>query len=154
MKPLDIYHQAKALGLELKASNGKVRVFGNHCPEDFANILREHKSELLDWLARPPCPGWGAIPPADLPLDPAPPSPSPEDRERIISYIFRQGCDRPSPLCAWVVRRECAYYDGPGRHWDCAIHAYAAARDAACWQLSRTESEVWEFLEATAEVSR
>ncbi|MEI6193170.1 MAG: hypothetical protein WCS42_02450 [Verrucomicrobiota bacterium] len=25
--------------------------------------------------------------------------------------------------------------------------AYAAARDAACWQLERAEAEVWELLE-------
>ena len=50
-----------------------------------------------------------------------------------------------------LVRRENAYYDGPGRLWDCALHADAAARDPACSQLSRAESEVWQFLEATAE---
>ena len=60
--------------------------------------------------------------------------------------MLRQGCDRPGVLTAWLGRRETAYYDGPGRHWDCGLICYAAARDTACWQLSRTESEVWQFL--------
>ena len=44
------------------------------------------------------------------------------------------------------VRRESGYYGGPGRKWDCSAFAYAAARDAACWQLNRTEGEVRELL--------
>ena len=31
---------------------------------------------------------------------------------------------------------------------------YAVARDAACWQLGRSELEVWEFLSATEEIAR
>lgn len=60
-------------------------------------------------------------------------------------------CLHKPPLVAWLLRRENAYYDGPGRTWDCGLICYAVARDAACWQLSRVESEVWQFLEATAE---
>ena len=51
------------------------------------------------------------------------------------------------------VRRESGYYGGPGRKWDCSAFAYAAARDAACWQLNRTEGEVRELLEAFAEAT-
>jgi hypothetical protein len=65
--------------------------------------------------------------------------------------MLRQTGDRPGLLAAWLVRRENAYYDGPGQHWDCGLICYAATRDAACWQLSRGESEIWQFLEATAE---
>ncbi len=64
----------------------------------------------------------------------------------MIAYLLNQGCDRPSALTAWLVRREVAYFDGLGRHWDCALHAYAAARDAACWQLNRSERDVLELL--------
>jgi hypothetical protein len=38
-------------------------------------------------------------------------------------------------------------------HWDCALHAYAAARDAACWQLNIDEAGLWLTLEAFAEAS-
>ena len=88
-----------------------------------------------------------------LPLDPTAPRPTPHDRERVIAYLLRQGCDSPGPLTAWLVRRECAYYDGPGRHWDCALHAYAASRDAACWQLNRCEGDLWQLLSAFDECS-
>jgi hypothetical protein len=71
----------------------------------------------------------------------------------MIDYPLRQGAGRPGPLAAWLVRRESAYYDGPGRTWDCAAFAYAAARDAACWQLNRNEREVIEFLEGFAEAT-
>lgn len=33
------------------------------------------------------------------------------------------------------------------RAWDRPLLAYAAARDAACWQLDRTEVKVWSLLE-------
>jgi hypothetical protein len=32
-------------------------------------------------------------------------------------------------------------------NWDSAILNYAATRDAACWQLNRTEAQVWDLLE-------
>jgi hypothetical protein len=89
-----------------------------------------------------------------MPLNPAMPRPTPENRERVIAYLLRQGCDRPGALTAWLVRRETAYYDGPGRQWDCALHAYAAARDAACWQLNRGEGDVWQMLSAIEECSQ
>jgi hypothetical protein len=49
-------------------------------------------------------------------------------------------------LTAWLVRRENAYYCGPGGKWNCGSISYAAARDAACWQLNRSEQDVWDFL--------
>lgn len=143
----DLYLEARRRGLRLAPAGEKLAVYPKgKCPPDFADVLRQHKAELLQWLNSPPCPGWRAIPPADLPLNPAMPRPTPANRERVIAYLLRQGCDRPGPLTAWLVRRENAYFDGPGRHWDCALHAYAAARDAAGWQLRRSEWQVWELL--------
>lgn len=139
----DLYLEASRRGLRLEPVGGKLAVTpAKRCPPDFADVLRQHKAELLDWLSCPPSPGWQAVPSGDLPLNPAAPRPTPHDRERMIAYMLRQGCDRPGQLTAWLVRRECAYYDGLGRHWDCALHAYAAARDAACWQLNRSERDV------------
>jgi len=139
----DIYHEAAKRGLRLQPAGDKLAVMPKgKCPPDFADVLREHKAELMQWLTNPPCPGWQAIPPDGLPINPVMPRPAPESRERMIGYMLRQGCDRTGPLTAWLVRRECAYYDGPGRHWDCALHAYAAARDAASWQLNRSERDV------------
>ena len=154
VKPLEVYHQAFAFGLRLEPSGDRLLVFGEHCPQEFAEVLREHKGELMDWLNRPPCPGFGAVPPDDFPLNPVMPRPTPQDRERVIGFLLRQCCDRSEPLTAWLVRRESAYYDGPGRHWDCASHAYAAARDAACWQLNRGEAEVRELLAEFEETGR
>jgi hypothetical protein len=137
-------------------------------PPDLLAGLREHKPVVIDLLAaetgKPtpeiassasclPRPGWQSLPPGTLPLNPVMPRPTPHDRERMIAYLLRQGCDRPGPLTAWLVRRETAYFEGPGRHWDCALHAYAAACDAACWQLNRNERELWEFLDGVSEAA-
>lgn len=148
MNAIDVLRQAEALGLRLEVAgeNLAVRPKGR-CPEDFVAVLREHKPALLA-LLNPPCPGWGSIPPSDLTLDPALPRPTTENRERLISYFRRQTRDKIQPLMAWLLRRELAYYEGPGRSWDCAAHAYAAARDAARWQLNRTEAEVLVLLQS------
>jgi hypothetical protein len=147
MTPLEIYREAEKRGLRLEPAGDKLAVFPKGaCPPDFAEVLRENKPVLLEWLSNPPSPGWQAVPPTDLPLRSGKPDPSPSARNLVLEYLLRQGCDRPGPLTAWLVCRECAYYDGPGYNWDCCSFSYAAARDAACWQLNRTESEVWELL--------
>ena len=152
MTPRDLIRRAAELGLHLEARGGSLAVYPKgKCPADFADVLRQHKAELLDWLSRPPCPGWQALPPADLPLNPSQPRPTPANHEALIGYLVRQVGERSGPLTAWLVRRESAYYDGPGRHWDCAVITYASARDAACWQLNRTEADLWSFLEAAEE---
>jgi len=155
MTALELYREATKRGLRLEPAGNMLAVYPKgQCPPDFADILREHKVELLAWLSRPPCPGWQSIPPDDLPLDPVMPCPTPENRERIINYLVRQGCDRPSALTAWLVRRECDYYDGLGRKWDCSLFSYAAARDAACWQLNRNERDVLELLSSLASATK
>ena len=155
MTPHDVFLEARKRGLQIAAAGDKLAVSPKGaCPAEFAATLRAHKAELLNWLSRSPCPGWGAVPPAGLPLNPLPPRPKPEGRECVIGYLLRQTDGRPGPLAAWLVRRECAYYDGPGRHWDCALHAYAAARDAVCWQLNRNERDVLELLTGFDECSQ
>jgi len=145
--PLDLFRRAQLLGLTVEADGGDLLVKPrSKCPVEFVDELKQRKGELLHWLSRPPCPGWQSVPPDSLPLNPDTPRPRAHDREKVIGYMLRQGCDCPGKLTAWLVRRECAYYDGPGRHWDCALHAYAAARDAACWQLNRSERDVLELL--------
>jgi hypothetical protein len=75
--------------------------------------------------------------------------PTPARHEAVMAALLRQTGNRPSPLSDWLVRRENAYYDGAGQHWDRGLICYAAARDAVCWQLRRTESEAWQLLEAS-----
>jgi hypothetical protein len=150
MTPHDLYLEATRRGLRLEPAGDKLAVIPRgKCPPDFLEVLRQHKVELLDLLYHPPDSHWPSVPADALPLNPAIPHPASPDRERLIAYVLRQVGDFANPMTAWLVRRECAYYEGPGKHWDCALHAYAAARDAVCWQLRRTESEVWEFLHAT-----
>ena len=151
----DLYVEACRRGLRLQPAGDKLAVMPKgKCPPDFANVLREHKGELLAWLLSPPCPGWGAVPPDNLPLNLTMPRPTPHDRERVIAYLRRQTGDRPGPLCGWLVGRETLYYDGPGRRWDCALLAYAAARDAGCWQLQHDEQGLRESLSGFDECSQ
>lgn len=154
MTAQDLFREASRRGLRLESVGDKLAVTpANLCPPDFAAVLREHKGELLDWLNRPPCPGWQAIPPDTLPLAPIEPRPTPHDRQRMIDYLLRQGADRPGALTNWLVRRECDYYEGPGQQWACSAFAYAAARDAACWQLNRSEREVLDLVAGFEEVA-
>lgn len=148
MKPLDLYHQAQSFGLRLEPRGvDKLAVIpADRCPPEFADLLRQHKPELLAWLTHPPCPGWQAVPPADLPLNPVEPRPARADARRVMDYLMRQIGDTVGPLCEWCLRRELAYWNT--YRWldhDCA---YAAARDAACWQLKRDEAEVWERMQS------
>jgi hypothetical protein len=109
-------------------------------------VLRQHKAELLAWLSRLPCPGWQAVPPSDLRLLSIMPRPTTPNRERVIGYLLRQIGGKPCALAEWIERREQSYYDGPGRHWNCGTLAYCAAIDCACWQLNRSEGDIWELL--------
>jgi len=61
----EIYHRAVALGLRLEPRGDKLAVIpANRCPPDFADVLRQHKGELLVLLeARvdgltPDCAPW------------------------------------------------------------------------------------------------
>jgi len=151
MTPHDLYLEATRHGLRLAPAGDKLAVYPKgHCPADLAEVLRRHKTELLNWLTQGSSPGWQAVPPADIPLNSLPPRPTPAKRETVIAYLLRQTGDRPGPLSAWLLRRENAYYDGPGRMWDCGLICYAAARDAACWQLNRGEADVLELLSGFA----
>ena len=145
MTAAEVYHRARQLGFQIEPRpGGKLAVIpGDNVPPDLLDAVKAHKAALLAWLNRPPCPGWQSVPPPDLPLNPAMPRPTAQDRERVIAYLRRQTGDRPGPLAAWLVRRECLCYDGPGRSWDCALFAYAAARDCACWQLGCNERGLW-----------
>ena len=167
---VQLFDRATELGLRLERRGNMLAVIPKgKCPPDFASVLRQHKRELLDlletkpvaprtdetpFLSRPPCPGWQSVPPNQLPLNLATPRPTPRDRQRVIAYVSRQASDRPSQLTAWLVTRENVYYDGPGSKWDCGLICYAAARDAACWQLNRSERDVLELLSGFDECSR
>ena len=46
----EVYEKALSLGLTLEPNGDRLLVYGDRCPPDFADVLREHKRELLDWL--------------------------------------------------------------------------------------------------------
>lgn len=46
----EIFNRAATLGLQLKPDGDQLLVFGDRCPADFADALRQHKRELLDLL--------------------------------------------------------------------------------------------------------
>ena len=143
-----LLNRADHLGLTLEPRGGKLAVTpGNRCPPELVDSLREHKAEILALLSRPREPGWHVVPPDSLKLNESTPQPTPWEREQVIGYLLRQTGGAPGPLTKWLVLRECAYFDGPGRNWDCALHAYAAARDAACWQTGREEVDLLDLID-------
>lgn len=152
MKAADLYRQAAELGLRLERRGDQLGVApATKCPPEFADVLRQHKADLLQWLNSPHCPGWQATPPHDLPLNLERPRPGPEHARLVMDFVVRQinGLD---VHCEWCLKRETAYWDG--FHWPVQACCYASARDAACWQLARTEQELWSFLGGLNEVAK
>lgn len=148
-----IVDELSKLGLRLDTDGVHLRVCSPasvkaELPVHLVEALKVHKAEIIHWLQKPLCPGWGAVPPSNLPLNPVCPKPTPEQWRLVIGYLIRQTGGEPCPLAEWLGRRECAYYDGPGKHWDDAAICYAAARDAATWQLRRSECETLQTLAA------
>jgi hypothetical protein len=144
--PPEVYRKAQALGLTVGVDGADLVVKpASKCPVEFVAELKRHKAELLRWLFSTPS-RWQAVPPNRLPLDLVKPRATVEDRERVIAYLLCQLNDQAGALVTWLANRSQAYYDGGGRRWDCGLHMYAAARDAACWQLARKEPQVWEWL--------
>ena len=141
----DLLQRARGLGLQLepRAAGGLAIRPASKLPPDLAADLRCHKAEVISLLNS--CRGWQSVPPSDLPLVALKPNPTTAQRELVIAYHSRQ-CGKPQ-LREWLTRRKSAYYTTIGKTWDCGLLAYAAARDAACWQLDRTEAEVWNLLE-------
>src|SRR6266446_569976 len=63
--PVQLCEQATRLGLRLEPRGDKLAVIpANRCPPDFADVLREHKRELLNFLETltvklpPDCISW------------------------------------------------------------------------------------------------
>ena len=147
MTPPELCDEAARLGLRLEPAGDKLAVLPKErCPPDFADVLRANKTVLTGNCSSRSRPGHGTVPPASLSLVSLCPRPSIRTRELVIHYLLRQTGDKPGQLAAWLVHREARYFDGPGGTWDCGALAYAAARDAACWQLRRSEQEVWQLL--------
>jgi hypothetical protein len=134
MKTSELIQTVEGMGCRFipKGATGLAVTNPDRIPSELIAVLRERKPEILAAI-RPPCPGWAALPPDNLPLNPCEPRPTPADREMVISYMGRQ-CSPRSRMLAWLSAREYQYFDGPGRRWDCGLLAYAAARDCAQWQ--------------------
>ena len=50
MKPLEVYQRAVALGLKLEPEGNRLLVYRDRCPADFADVLRQHKREIMALL--------------------------------------------------------------------------------------------------------
>jgi hypothetical protein len=62
----------------------------------------------------------------------------------VIAYLRRQCISQQ--IRRWLTKRRATYQTTTGCTWDTPLQSYAAARDAACWQLDRTEPAVWSLL--------
>jgi hypothetical protein len=82
-------------------------------------------------------PGWGQCPPPEWPLKGDLPRPSEHVYDAIMDFVQRQPA-----LKDWLAFRT-AQYRTAGFAWSAKEHAYAAARDAACWQLRRSPAQVY-----------
>jgi hypothetical protein len=65
MTPFELYREATRRGLRLEPRGDKLAVIpAKQCPPDFADVLRQHKGELLNWLdcraaeVAPDCAPW------------------------------------------------------------------------------------------------
>ena len=145
MTAADLLQRARGLGLQLEPRAGgwlAVRP-ASKLPPDLAADLCCQKAEVISLLNS--CRGWQSVPPSDLPLVTLKPFPTTLQRDLVIAYQSRQ-CGKLE-LREWLTNRKASYYATIAKTWDCGLLAYAAARDAACWQLDRTEPEVWDLLE-------
>lgn len=73
------------------------------------------------------------LPPDNLILRTDRPNASVGQRQSVVSGVFNLGPGLPCPLYAWVLRREQAYFDGPGVEWSHEEITYAACRDYDVW---------------------
>ena len=149
MTAAELVQRANDLGLQLEPRDGgwlAVRP-ASKLPPDLAADLRHHKTEVLRFLSPMVAlrKEWQSVPPPDLPFVPLKPRPTPARHKLIIAYLSRQ-CGDPQ-LREWLIHRKAAYLETTFKTWDSGLLTYAAARDAACWQLNRTEAEVWALLE-------
>jgi hypothetical protein len=55
---------------------------------------------------------------------------------------------------AIVIREEPILRRPRWDRWDCARHAYAAARDLACWQLGTSEADAINLISDMADTAR
>lgn len=140
----DLLQRARGLGLQLepRAAGGLAIRPASKLPPDLAADLRCHKADVISLLNS--CRGWQSVPPSDLPPVALKPNPTIEQRELVIAYQSRQCANRQ--LREWLTNRKATYYSTIAKTWDCGLLAYAAARDAACWQLNRPEPQVCDLL--------
>ena len=145
MTAVELLQRAYDLGLQLEPRDGgwlAVRP-ASKLPPDLADALRRHKTEVLSLISS--CRGWQSVPPPDLPFVPLKPTPTPARHKLVIAYLSRQCGDRQ--IREWLTRRKAAYFEATFKTWDSGLLTYAAAPDAACWQLDRPEAKVWSLLE-------
>ena len=145
MTAVELLQRAHGLGIQLEPRDGGWLAIrpASKLPPDLAVDLRLQKTEIISLLSS--CRGWQSVPPPDLPFVPLKPRPTPARNKLVIAYLSRQCSDRQ--LREWLIRRKAAYFETTFKTWDNGLLTYAAARDAACWQLDRTEAQVWSLLE-------
>lgn len=73
------------------------------------------------------------LPPDNLTLRTERPTPMPSERVATVQSVFALGAGVPCPVYAWVLRREDAYFAGPGQGWPWELLCYAACRDFLSW---------------------
>jgi len=50
MSATDVLQQAEAAGVKVWAAHGRIRYQPKDAPSDLVEALRQHKSEILEWL--------------------------------------------------------------------------------------------------------
>lgn len=155
--------------LEPRPGDGLAVCPASKLPAELVAELRHHKTEIIRLLtdaagaadsvssvapvpAETPmptvalCKEWGAVPPYNLELVTLKPTPTPVNRDLITAYLARQCAIGNPELRAWLNCRRASYVEMTAGTWDTSLITYAVARDAACWQLARTESQVCDLL--------
>jgi len=157
MTAAELIQHVASLGfrLEPRPGDGLAVRPASKLPTELADELRHHKSEILRLLTEAVvapvpkvdlCKEWGAVPPYNLELVPLKPTPKPTNRDLITAYLARQCALGNLELRAWLTCRRAAYVELTAGTWDTSHITYDVARDAACWQLNRSEPQVCDLL--------
>ncbi len=134
---IDALHHA---GATLVLEEGKTRVRGSRVPDELLAQLKANKPAVMEeWTRRQEVSRdrYGEVP-VNAPLVATDEFLTPEMREAVLAYVFRQ----PRPVHAWIAGRTAEYHAHGVPLGDDEV---AACVDALAWQRNTTPKRALEW---------